>query len=258
MELTLKRNQYIIVALLAVFLTFMFMNKAEATTNLNGIGQTVNETVNNGSGGSNADAVGSLFDELGVDEEATAKAKSFTSPVAYWANIGFAVLLSFAFIAMFFVTGIDLLYIAFPPIRKFLLPEQQQGGGGGMMGMGGMGMGGMGMGGGQQSSGSSLGRWISDEALAAVNESQPQQGGGGMGGMMGMGGMGMGGMGMGGGAQAKPKVLIVSYFKKRVIFLVLFAICALLLSTTLFTDIGISLGTWVMNRLLGLNSSIPE
>lgn len=257
MELTIKRNQYIVVALLAIFLTFIFMNKAEATTNLNGIGQGTSETVNNGNEGSNADAVGSLFDELGVDKEATERAKAFTSPVAYWVNIGFAVLLSFAFIAMFFITGLDLVYIAFPPIRKFLLPEQQQGGGGGMMGMGGMGMGGMGMGGGQQSSGSSLGRWISDEALAAVQESQPQQGGGGgmMGGMM---GMGMGGMGMGGGAQAKPKVLVISYFKKRVIFLVLFGICALLLSTTLFTDIGISLGTWVMNRLLGLNSSIPE
>lgn len=264
------------VLLLVCTLFMMLPAMVSANTDLNGIGtQQPNQEVQPQTtptteavpteGGTAAEAVGSLFDNVGVDAEATEKANTFMAPVVYWANIGFAVLLAFAFVGMFFITGLDLVYIAIPPVRRFLMPEQQQQGGG--MSMGGMGggfgggfgggMGGMGMGGGQPQQSSGMGQFISDEAKAAVSESQPQQQGGGG---MSMGGFGGGfGGGMGGQQeQPKAKSIIVSYFKKRVIFLVLFGVCALLLSTTLFTDIGINLGTWVMNRLLGLNESIPE
>ena len=244
------------------------------TTDLNGIGATQANTgaveqtqptqTTPTEGGTTAEALQAANEALGVTPEAMDTASSIMSPVAYWANIAFAVLLTFAFIAMFFITGIDLVYIAFPPIRGFLLPEQPQGGGMGM-GMGGFGGGMGGMGGQPQQSSSKLGQWISDEAKAAVQSSQPQgggMGGGGFGGGFG-GGMGGGfgggfGGGMGGSEPAKPKSVIMSYFKKRVVFLVLFGVCALLLSTTLFTDIGINIGTWIMNRLLGISDSIPE
>lgn len=244
-----------------------------SVTDLNGIGTTQSPTGAveqvqpsipvSTEGSSTADALKAANEALGVTPQAMETANNVMSPIAYWANIGFAILLTFAFIAMFFVTGIDLVYIAFPPIRPLLLPEQPQGGGMGGMGMGGFG-GGMGGGAPQQSS-SKLGQWISDEAKAAVQSSQPQQSGG-MGGGFGGGGFGGGGFGgggfgggMGGGSEpAKAKSVIVSYFKKRVIFLVLFGVCALLLSTTLFTDIGINIGTWLMNRLLGISDSIPE
>lgn len=266
------------VLLLVCMLFILLPTMASATTDLNGIGvqqpnqtgqtQTAPTTTTPTEGGTSAEAVGSLFENVGVDAEATEKANNVMKPVVYWANIGFAILLAFAFVAMFFITGLDLVYIAVPPVRRILMPEQAQSGGmGGMGGMGGGfgggfggGMGGMGGGAPQQSS-SGVGQWISDEAKAAVSESQPQQGGGGMGGFGGgMGGFGGGfGGGMGGSSEPpKAKTVILSYFKKRVVFLILFGVCALLLSTTLFTDIGINIGTWIMNRLLGINESIPE
>ena len=120
--------------------------------------------------------------------------------------------------------------------------------GGGMMGGrgmgGGMGMGGPGMGGGmggmqgqqQQVGGglSAVGRWVSDEAIAACMESQ----GGVMQGQMGMGGMPV-------------KSMLFSYMKKRALFLVLFGICLILFTSTVFTDLGVRLGTWLLRIIMG-------
>jgi hypothetical protein len=225
-----------------------------------------------GNGGAN---IGSIFDNIGVDAEAAKKASQYVGPASKVVNLIFAIVLSIASLGLFLITSLDLLYIAVPPLRNLLYPGgQEQGGGGGGMGMGGMGMGGMGMGGmggmrggygggmggmgmggggQQQPQGNMISRWISDEAVAAVAHLQPPQQSGGMG----MGGMG--GMGMGGGAQAPApmKSVLVEYLKKRAFFLIMFGICAVLLSTTIFSDLGIKLGGWLLNRLFGFESNFP-
>ena len=103
-------------------------------------------------------------------------------------------------------------------------------------------------------------KWVSDEAVAVVNQYAQQptmnQGMGGMGPMGGMGGMG----GFGYGApqpqqQAMPvKLVIFEYFKKRVLFMVIFAIASTLLLSSIFTDCGLNiaeLGVKLMNKLNG-------
>lgn len=210
---------------------------------------------------SSVDAVTGLWDGLGVDQEASNKANVYMSPIAKGANVVFAIILAIASIGMFVITALDMLYIAVPPVRNFLhaggAGQQAQGGMGGGMGMGGMGMGmggmrgGMGMGGmggGQQSAPTGLAQWISDEAVAAYAEGQG-------GGQQAGGGMGMGGMGMMGAAPAAPapaKSIILSYLKKRALFLAAFGICAILLSTTIFTDLGVIVGSWILTKLTGL------
>ena len=182
----------------------------------------------------------------------------------------------FTVAAIFLVTALDLCYIGVPFTRAFLNPQYasgvQAGGmpmGGGMgMGMRGYGgMGGMGMGGaGPQQNMPEAGlrrKWVSDEAVTIVAQyaAQPlgQNSAMGMGGGM-MGGMGMGmGMGMGGmGGQPMPptptKIVIFEYFKRRMIFLIIFAVASTLLLSSVFTDCGLNiaeLGVKLMNKLNG-------
>lgn len=166
---------------------------------------------------------------------------------------------------IFVVTALDLMYIGLPFTRSFLEPQYQAGGGaGGGMGMGGMGMGGMGgMQGGAAGGGAEYGfhrRWVSDEAVNCVAANASPQGGaaGGMGGGMGMGGMGMGGMGMGGGAQ-KPqpiKSVITEYLKKRSFFIVVFAVAAILLTSSVLTDSGINVASLIVKILNKINGSV--
>lgn len=71
---------------------------------------------------------------------------------------------------------------------------------------------------------------------------------------MGMGGMGMGGMQGGQQQQQNTKSAIFTYLKKRAIFLVIFALCSVILLSSVFTDCGINLallGQKVMNKLNG-------
>lgn len=171
----------------------------------------------------------------------------------------------FASIGMFLMTAADLFYIAFPPIRPLLYPagQQAQGGAMGGMGMGGYGMGGMRggmMGGGATPQGKQR-QLISDEAVqcAAMMGGGQQAQGGAMGAMGGMG-MGMGGMGAMGGqqdTQANVKSVIGTYFKKRIVFMVLFAICVVVLLSSKLLGTGVNLASWILKLLDTLNSYMP-
>lgn len=190
-----------------------------------------------------AEVVGELFNGVGVDAEASKTANSYMAPLANTANMIFAFILGITFIIMFVITALDLLYIGVPFIRGALYSGgQQQGGMGGMGGMGG------------QQQGSTK-QFISDEAVAVVAGSQGG-GGGGMGG--GFGGGGFGGGGMGGGQPETKKNMLMSYAKKRIFFLVAFGVCAVLFSTTVFSDIGVKIGSWILTRLVGVEQGIPE
>lgn len=188
------------------------------------------------------------------------KASSLASPVVNFIGmlIGLVCVITTAGVGL--ITALDLLYIAIPPVRGFLYEGAQQGGmTGGMpggMGMGnmrgGMGMGGMGMGGMQPQGGMHKIRWVSDEVVATVAMCQPQGQGGGM-------GMGMmaGGMGMQGAQQnMSTKSTISVYLKKRIFFLVLFAVASIVLLSTVFTDCGINVAALVMKIMAKVNGSI--
>lgn len=223
---------------------------------------------------SNANAVGSMISGLGVDQKSANRAKAIVAPLARWANIGFAIVLAFTFIAMFLITALDLMYIAVPPIRNFLVPGgvSPQGSdmsGGGMIGGryggygggygGGSGMMGMQQQQQQQQRSALITQLISDEAKYAVAQvtsvkehSTP---------MGTMGGFG-GGM-MGGGMQQQPvppsmKSVLADYMKKRIFFFIVFGICSVLFSVTIFTSIGIHLGDFLLAKLMGVNTRIPQ
>lgn len=213
-----------------------------------------------------------------VGQEQMAKASSMTSGIVNIIGVAAGVIVTITAALIFVITALDLLYIAVPFTRGFLAPNGGEGGaasmGGGMgmggmggmrggMGMGGMGMGGMGgmnAGGSPHPGGSIAGKqWVSDEALQSVmpaGGSAPAMGGG-MG-MGGMGGMGMGGMGAQGMGGQKPSThsAIVTYFKKRVIFIIIFTVCAVVLMSSVFTDCGLNLAQLVFKIMGKVNVAV--
>lgn len=250
-----------IMLLSIVFVTLPLSASAEG---LNGLDsstgeETVNTGGNNETGGTDgtvadlettdgADALSNAIDGIGVDEKASKQAKEFVSPYVVTFNKILAILILIVLIVLLSITALDMAFLSIPFLRPLLAPiGEQQGSGGGMgMGMGGFG-GGMGMGGGQSSS-SSKRQLISDSAMQAYQESRPQQGsGGGMG--MGMGGFG-GGMG-GGQESPKTKNVLILYIKKRTIEMFLIGVCVVLFSTLFFTDWGIVIGGFLLNKLSG-------
>ena len=173
-----------------------------------------------------------------VDQESMEKANQLASPLADIIGVltGFIIAITTALI--FLVTALDILYISVPFVRKFLNPEVAQGGMQGGMGMrGGMGMG---MQGNQGGGGGH--RWVSDEAVQALQEAGVADGGqaGAIGGM-GMGGYG--GMNAMGAQQQQSggKSSVMSYLKKRAFFLIVFAITTTILMSSLLLDCGLNL-----------------
>ncbi len=172
--------------------------------------------------------------------------------------IGMILVLTIALIG--FVTAVDLLYLAVPFLRPILNKENNQQ----MAGMTGYGRGSFNM---QQPMGNETGfRLVSDEAIQAIQTSMPQNplNGGGMPGM-GMG-MGMGGYGggFGGGFGMQPmqqqqaprasKSVISQYLKKRVVFLVVFAVAVVLLFSSAWNKCGINVAAFIL-KLVGKGTS---
>lgn len=199
-----------------------------------------------------------------VTAENMQEAQTYVSPITNIIGTAIGIIMAFTSAVIFLVTALDLLYIGVPIVRPLLYPAGQQAGGapmGGMpmggMGMrGGMGMGGMSMGGMQGSQAMASGnsrRWVSDEAIAAVALAQPVPAQAGMmGGGMPMGGMPMGGMSMGGGAPAptSAKSAIFEYLKKRIVFIIIFGTCSVVLFSSILTDCGLNIGMLIL-KLLG-------
>lgn len=144
---------------------------------------------------------------------------------------------------IFLITVLDLAYIAIPPFRGLLYGQGADG---------------------------KPKQWISDEALAcsALNGGTTPSQSSGMNGMNGMNGMsGMSGTSMGGfgGMQqqspAQPqgtKSVIFTYLKKRVFFLILFGLCAVVLTSSILIGTGVNVAEWFMKMVGVLNESIPK
>lgn len=235
-----------------LLLCMMLFSTTVFCTDLDTIQQGQNQTTQgetvNGQTGTGDESFDSISDYMkdynAVTKEDMAKANSMVSPIASLIGTGIGIINLLTVALMFFTTAVDLLYIAVPFTRNFLCPGggmQQAGGFGGM----GMGMrGGMGMAGGQQAGGGH--KWVSDEAVQALALSQPQGGGMGM----------AGGMGMQGNQQAGGKSSILTYLKKRTMFLVIFAIATTILMSSLLLDCGINLAQLLYKIGEMLNSGI--
>lgn len=226
-------------------------------------GTTTPVTQPSGDAQAAVDGINSIFENVGPDQEDFTKANKITKPVAKVVNTVVAVMLAALGLFLLFYSVADLLYLTVPVTRKLLNPNYGgQSSSGGMGGMGGGfggggyggggfggggygGMGGMGggMGGAQQAPASGGFVLVSDEAVAVLQETQAQA--------QPQGGMGMGGMG--GQAQPAPskKAVLLVYLKRRTVTLVLIGVCIVLFTTTVFTDIGINLGSWALNKLMG-------
>lgn len=160
------------------------------------------------------------------------------------------------------ITALDLMYIAIPPIRNVLY-KGGAAGAGGMMGAGGMGMHGrFGMMGGGAQGAQQPRQWVSDEAVACaalLGGGAQAQGamGGGMGMMGGYGGMGgMQAMGANQQQAQSTKSVIGMYFKKRLFFLILLALCIIVLTSSALMNCGVNLAQWVLKIINMLNGKM--
>lgn len=231
------------------------------TTTSSDDGSNGNVTVDNGEDYSISDYMRGYNP---ISSENMQQASKLATPVANVIGTitGFIMIITVSFI--FLTTALDLLYIAFPPIRPRLNPEMGQASGGGMgMPMGGMGMGMRGgmMGGMGAPAGGGAApmqrRWVSDEAVAAVAMANPAPQGGGM--MGGMGGMGMmGGMGAAPQPAMSTKSVIGTYFKKRIFFVIIFACASVVLMSSILLDCGINLAELLLKIFEKLNGSIAN
>lgn len=217
---------------------------------------------NIGGGGSSLDAVtispddqdvgNWIKNQRGMTGEQLNKASVTLAPLTNMIGYAVGAIVVAVFSLVFLMTALDLLYIVFPPLRGLLYDGggQQQGGMGGGMGM----MGGMGAMGGQQAQ--KPRQWISDEAVqcAALMGGSQQQGGMG-GGMRMMGGMGA----MGANQQEQStKSVIGTYFKKRIFFMILLAVCAIVLTSSALLGTGVNLAQWGLKLINMVNGYIPQ
>ena len=211
-----------------------------------------------GSSGTEDESFNSISDYMrgynAVTDEDMESASKMVGPVTALIGKAIGVILLLVNSLVFLVTALDILYIAVPFTRKFLNPSNLQQGGGMMPGMGmGMRMGmsmGAGAGGGADPNAH---KWVSDEAVAALIQGGQMQGAGG-GAMNAMGGMSMGAMGAMGGQQAQPqgtKSIIGIYLKKRMFFLVVFAIATTILMSSILLDCGLNLAQ-LLHRILNM------
>lgn len=208
-----------------------------ATNDMDGLtgGNTAQEQqVDQGSNSRDAGALGDALQNYNpITDDNMSQAQALANPITNIIGniIGAIVLLTAA--GIFLITALDLAYIAMPFTRPLLTSKHQL---------------------------------VSDEALAAVGGANGGQQAGGMGSPMGgmgspMGGMGspmgspMGG-GMGGQQKQSTKSVITAYFKKRVVFMVIFAVATVILTSSILTGVGINLAALLTEIINKLNSII--
>jgi hypothetical protein len=192
-----------------------------------------------------------LKDQRGVNSKQLESASQTMSPITNIIGYITGGIIILTVVGVVAITALDLLYIAVPPTRNFLYKAGTDGTGGftGGFGAGGYGrMGGMSMGAGGAAQGSNKPtQWVSDEAVACAamlgGSAQTAQGG-----MMPGMGMGYGAMGAMGAqqqqGQMKTKSVIAMYFKKRLFFLILLAVCIIVLTSSAIMNCGVNLAEW--------------
>lgn len=203
-----------------------------------------------------------LKDQRGVTSEQLATASNTLGPVTTIIGYitGGVIILVVAGVVC--ITALDLLYIAIPPVRNVLYKAGTDGTGGYTGGFGaggyGRGFGGMGaMGAGGAAGGSKKPtQWVSDEAVACAamlgGSAQSANGMGAMGGYGGMGAMGT----QQGQAQPTTKSVIAMYFRKRIFFMILLAICIIVLTSSSLMNCGVNLAEWFIKIVNMINGKM--
>lgn len=169
-----------------------------------------------------------LNDYTPITNDNMAKASVLASPIANFIGNLAGFILIVVDGGLVVVTALDLAYIGLPFTRETLTSKRQ---------------------------------FVSDEALAVVPKptpqgmpGQPPMMGGGMNPMMG----GMNPMGMPGAPnqqQQSTKSVILTYFKKRTIFIVLFIVASIVLTSSLLTHSGINIAELLL-KLLGKGNTM--
>lgn len=170
-----------------------------------------------------------LNDYTPITEDNMAKASVLASPIANFIGNLAGFILIVVDGGLVVVTALDLAYIGLPFTRETLTSKRQ---------------------------------FVSDEALAVVPKptpqgmpGQPPMMGGGMNPMM---SGGMNPMGMPGAPnqqQQSTKSVILTYFKKRTIFIVLFIVASIVLTSSLLTHSGINIAELLL-KLLGKGNTM--
>lgn len=164
-----------------------------------------------------------------VTQENMRIASDTVSPIVNFLGTVTGAIMMLASAGIFFTTALDMLAIGVPTIRPLLYTEPAQGGGMPMAGIG------MGMQGGESKAKSR--KFISEDAIKAIN--MANSGGQASAGIPNTGIPGMSAPSQPQGGGTKPALL--TYLINRAFFLVLFAICSVVLLSSLFTDCGINI-----------------
>lgn len=200
-----------------------------------------------------------LKDQRGVNSKQLESATQTMSPITNIIGYITGGIIILTVVGVVAITALDLLYIAVPPTRNFLYKAGTDGTGGFTGGYGRMGGMAMGAGGAAQGSNKPT-QWVSDEAVAcaAMLGGSAQSAQGGM--MPGMGYGAMGAMGAMGAqqqqGQMKTKSVIAMYFKKRLFFLILLAVCIIVLTSSAIMNCGVNLAEWFLKIVNMLNGKM--
>ena len=227
-------------------------NRVESTSVVEVASNDVSSFLNEGSVGSEDASVGNFIkNHRGATSEQMNTAAQALSPITNILGYLSGGVVAFIMAAIFFITALDLLYIAVPPVRQFLYTPGTDGTGAMTAGRGGYGMGGYGgMGGmgGQQQAKKPI-QLISDEAVQCVALLGGSSTTEGMGAMNRMGG----GYGSQPQAQMSKGSVIKTYFVKRAFFMVLLVICIIVLSSSVLLGTGVNLANWGIKLIDAFN-----
>lgn len=212
----------------ALVMTLLIPMPVYAGTTLDDISEgTAEEQTND-----NDNAVSDYLDSYEpITKDNMAKASVLASPIANFIGNLAGFILIVVDGSLVVVTALDLAYIGLPFTRETLTSKRQ---------------------------------FVSDEALAVVPKpapqgmpGQPPMMGGGMNPMMG----GMNPMGMPGAPnqqQQSTKSVILTYFKKRTIFIVLFIVASIVLTSSLLTHSGINIAELLLKLLNKGNTMVSN
>lgn len=186
-----------------------------------------------------AKAVGEIFKQGSLTQESVEKSKKWVEPVAKVVNLLIATLVSLLAVGIVCVSVLDLIYIQLPFARGYMAPQQTTPSTSMPSNMPGAMPGNMAPTAPVQSS-STTRQWVSDEAIAALQESQPQQ-------TVGMGPQLQQQQGKPGGKNA-----LIAYAKKRSFALIMLGICIVVFTCTALTDLGLLIGVKLIGVLSGI------
>lgn len=222
---------------------------------------TIEDDLSGNGGGSqqqqdnNADVFEDYLVKPAINGEQMEFASNLMSPVVNIIGYIIGVLMILIFVLSTLITALDLLFLAFPPIRGLLYKGGQAGttgyGGYGRGGYGAGGYGGYGAGGyganaystpGQEDLGigGRITQFISDEAAmcASIAGDAPNAQ-------------------MQSGQPVKKKSVIFTYFKKRIFSIILLVISAVILTSSTLLGTGVNLARWGIELIEMLNNYIP-